>query len=286
MRQKGIAPIFILIGALILITVVSEIYFLSPKIALQKPATTEQIKQVKPVETPKSIFPYQRPSVPFKKAYLTYLVGDSIVGALGKSANQLRLDTIADYPQHEFVNYNYGFGSTNILTVPDRLNKQTTYLGETFPAINDQPFDLIIFESFAYNPLSELPLAEGLKKQTEILDSSIKAVIQKHPNSVVAIMTPIAPSEEFFAKGTVDLTPEVRKQWVDERIAYIKNAIAFAEKNNVPLINVYGKSLTPDGKADLKYINPQDYIHPSAEGVKLISKTIADYIFQNHIFPE
>lgn len=237
-------------------------------------------------ETAKELFPYQKPAIPVKRAYITFLVGDSMVGTLGKSANKLRLDLIENYPSHEFVNYNYGFGSTNILTVPERLAKPTTYLGETFPAINEATFDLIIFESFAYNPLSQYPLAEGLKEQTKTLDTSIKAVITKHPNSVVAIMTPIAPSEEFFAKGVIELTPELRKQWVEERVAYIKNAIEFAEKNNIPLINVYKKSQTVEGKADLKYINPTDYIHPSNEGIDLISKTIADFILQNHIFPE
>ena len=71
------------------------------------------------------------------------------------------------------------------MTVPERLNKQTTYLGETFPPVNETSFDLIIFESFVYNPLSQFPLAEGLKKQTETLEASIKAVIQKHPNSII-----------------------------------------------------------------------------------------------------
>jgi len=233
-----------------------------------------------------NVFPYQRPQIPAKRSYLTFLVGDSMIAALGKNANQLRMYLIALYPTHEFVNYNYGFSSTNILSVPDRLNNQTTYLGETFPPINDQTFDLIIFESFSYNPLSQYPLSEGLQKQTDILDISIKAVIARHPGSVVAIMVPIAPSEEFFAKKVVNPTSEARKQWVDERVAYIKNAIDFAQKNNIPLINVYEKSLTADGKVDLKYINPSDYIHPSKEGIKLISKTIADYIYQNHIFPE
>lgn len=281
MKQKGDVIIFILLIALFSIVIVTGAYYLKIKYAPQN-----QVPIQAKIEPPKSVFPYQRPTIPAKKAYLTFLVGDSIIAALGRNANQLRLDLIVNYPEHDFVNYNYGFGSTNILTVPDRLEKQSTYLGETFPAINNEGFDLIIFESFAYNPLSEYPLAEGLKKQSEILEISIKAVIAKHPNSVVAIMTPIAPSEEFFAKGTVDLTPEARKQWVDERVAYIKNAIEFANKNNIPLINVYEKSLTPEGKADLKYINPSDYIHPSNEGINLISKTIADSILQNHIFPE
>ncbi len=234
MRQKGTALIFILLGVLVIVGVAGGVYYLALKNVRQKPVAIPT-----KIEIPKNIFPYQRPSIPVKRAYLTFLVGDSEVAALGKNANQLREDLIAVYPAHEFVNYNYGFGSTNILTVPDRLEKTTTYLGETFPPINEQIFDLIIFESFAYNPLSEYPLAEGLKKQTETLDMSIKAVIKKHPGSVVAIMVPIAPSEEFFAKGVLNLTPEVRKQWVEERVAYIKNAIEFAEKNNIPLINVY-----------------------------------------------
>ncbi|MDO8551227.1 MAG: hypothetical protein Q7S03_00900 [bacterium] len=280
MRQKGTALIFILVGVMVIARIVIGVYYLTLKNMPQKPAVIPK------AEVPKNLFPYKRPSIPAKRAYLTFLVGDSIIAALGKNADQLRKDLIANYPAHEFVNYNYGFGSTNILTLPDRLNNQTTYLGETFPPINEQTFDLIIFESFAYNPLSQYPLEEGLKKQTEILDMSIKEVIEKHPNSVVAIMVPIAPSEKFFAKGIIDLTIEVRKQWVKERVAYIKNAIEFAQKNNIPLINVYEKSLTAEGTANLKYINPSDYIHPSNEGIKLISKTIADYIFQNQIFPE
>lgn len=288
MKQKGSVIIFILLGVLALVIVIGGAYYLALRNIPQKPSVIKNVVQtiVQPTPEPtKSPFPYQRPSLPVKKAYLTFLVGDSEIAVMGKNVNQLRLDLIALYPDHEFVNYNYGFGSTNILTVPDRLNTQTTYLGETFPPINEQTFDLIIFESFAYNPLSQFPLSEGLQKQTEILDFSIKEIIKNHPNSVVAIMTPIAPSEEFFGKRLLDLTPEVRKQWVVERVAYIKNAIDFAEKNNIPLINVYEKSLMGDGKVNLKYLNPGNYIHPSVEGIDLICQTIASYIYQNNIFP-
>ena len=271
----------LLLGVLFMATIASRVYSLSQNY----PGQYQEVPSVKTV-IPKIYYPYQRPSIPVKRSYLTVLVGDSMVAALGINANRLRLDLIDYYPAHEFVNYNYGFGATNILSVPDRLNKQTTYLGETFPPIIEQTVDLVIFESFAYNPLSQFSLAEGLSKQTEILDSSIKSVIDRHPGTVVAIMTPIAPSEEYFAKGIYDLKQEVRKQWVDERVAYIKNAIEFALKNNIPLINVYEKSLTAEGKANLKYINPNDYIHPSKEGILLTSKTIADYIYQNQIFQE
>ena len=99
-------------------------------------------------------------------------------------------------------------------------------------------------------------------------------------------MTPIAPNKQFFAKGVYDLKPEVRAQWVEERLAYIKNTIDYANQNNIPLINVYEKSLAPNGDGDLKYISKTDYIHPSTAGIDLMSKTIADFIFTNKIFPE
>lgn len=267
---------------LLMIMILAVSYYLMIKPEPTKPLPTPSPS---PLPTPQ-IFPYQPPKIPLKRAYITFLVGDSILATLGENANPLRLDLIAHYPQHEFVNYNYGFGATNILTVPDRLNKPTTFLGKTFPPIIEATFDLIIFDSFAYNPLSQFPLAEGLKKQEEMLDISIKEIILKHPSSVVAILAPNAPSTEFFAKGVYDLAPEVRQQWAEERISYIKNAIAYAQRNQIPLINVYEKSLTPEGKANLEYIDKKDYIHPSPAGIKLISKTIADFIYQNRIFPE
>jgi hypothetical protein len=279
MQQKGIIKYLILLVILLLIIASGVLYLFFNKEKPNIPPAVTETKIVNP-------FPYQKPSIPKKRSYITFLVGDSMLGSLGKSANKLRLNLISLYPDNEFVNYNYGFGSTNILSVPERLNSETTFNSEKFPPILKEQFDLIIFDSFAYNPLSELPLEEGLKKQTEILDQSIKTIIREHSNSVVAIIVPIAPSEEYFAKGVFDLTPELRKKWVEERVAYIQNAISYAEKNNIPLINVYQKSLNTESQADLKFINPIDYIHPSEEGVNLISQTIAEFIFENQIFPK
>ncbi len=115
-----------------------------------------------PTATPFAPFPYNRPTITKKQSYLTYLVGDSNIEALGVNANDLRLKLLAHYPNNEFVNYNYGFGSTNILTLPARLTTETTYKNSTFPPILKQGFDLIIIESFAYTPLSEYSLTEGL----------------------------------------------------------------------------------------------------------------------------
>lgn len=235
--------------------------------------------------TPFNPFPYSPPVIPAKRAYLTYIVGDSMVQALGTNANILRENLIKLYPSNEFVNYNYGFGSTNMLSLDKRLNTETEYEGSKFPSILSQGFDLIIIESFAYNPLSEYPLAEGLMVYESALDQNIKQIIKARPDSVVALMTPISPNKESFAKFSRDLSPEVRKEWVNERVAYINKLIEYANKNNIPLINVYERSLTPDGDGDLKYINPNDYIHPSPEGIELMAKTISEFIYENNIFP-
>src|SRR3989344_5477429 len=112
--------------------------------------------------TPFNPFPYMPPKLPYSHAYLTMLVGDSIVAALGPNADLLRQHLIEYYPDHEFVNYNYGFGATSIETLPDRLNKGSIYLDQNYLAILSQGFDLIIIESFGYNPLSQLNEGEGL----------------------------------------------------------------------------------------------------------------------------
>lgn len=219
-------------------------------------------------------FPYKNPIIPKNKSYRTVLIGDSIVASLGPNANNLRLDLIKHYPGNEFVNYNYGYPSTNILSLYDRL--QNTIL--------KQGFDLIIIESFGNNPLSEYPLSEGLQKQNDELKKSVDLILKTNPNAALAFMTPIALDPLTYAKSTRNLSQIVRKQWVDERVAYIDNHRRFAENLGIPVIDVYKVSLKKDGTVDRSYIS-DDYIHPSAKGIELISSTIADYIFNSKIFP-
>jgi len=72
---------------------------------------------------------------------------------------------------------------------------------------------------------------------------------------------------------------------VAERVAYIDNHRKFAQKLGIPVIDVYKASLKPDGTVDGSYIS-DDFIHPSKKGIELISQVIADYIFNNKVFPK
>jgi hypothetical protein len=238
-----------------------------------------------PTPTPFNPFPYQLPTIKSKPAYVLVLVGDSMTGALGPNAEQLRQKLLGYYPEKDFVSLNYGFGGQNILTLEKRLTQSTSFQGNSFPPILEQKFDLIIIESFAYNPLSHLPLEEGLEKQTQALDQAVKKFIQTHPGSALVFLATIAPNQKMFAQGIHELSPEKRAQWAQERITYLENHIQYAQARQIPLINVYQKSLAPDGDADLKYINPDNYLHPSHEGIDLISHSIAEFIFENKIFP-
>ena len=261
------------------------VFFLS---LVQKPQTAHLARgqTVSSTPVPFNPFPYNTPEIPYSRAYRTMLVGDSMVAALGLNAQALRLRLKELYPDHEFVNYNYGFSATSIETLQERLTKNVSYNGQDFPAILSQGFDLIIIESFAYNPLSQLAEGEGITRHIQVLDESIRQIIKARPEAVIAIMVTIAPSKTLFAKGVYQLLPEERAQWAEERTAYIRAVIAYAREKGIPLINVYEKSLTSVGDGNLKYINSDDYIHPSNEGVDLISKTIAEFIFANKFFPE
>lgn len=203
--------------------------------------------------------------------------------SLGQNFDDLRLDLTKTYPNKIFGLFNYGFGSTNILSVDDRLNQDSNYQGRTYPAILGRYFDIVFIESFGNNPLSQLPLEVGLQKQTATLNFLVAKLTETHPNSLIIFIATIAPSQAYYGKGAVNLSPAQRNLWANERRAYIENHISYAQSHNIPLINVYSQTLDKNGLALTKYLDPNNYIHPSEAGVRLISQTIANFLFQNKV---
>lgn len=213
--------------------------------------------------------------------YLIVLAGDSMTEYLG-NFDELRVFMSEYYPGESFDFLNYGFGSTNILSLPERLISHTFH-GRDFKPILDIPFDIIIIESFGHNPLSDYPLEEGLKKQTETLDQVIKLIKSKNPNAKIIFLATLSPNKKVYAGHLVDLSSEQRALWASERVAYIKNHIEYANSHKIPLINVFEKSLDLAGDGNLKYIEDHTYIHPSPNGIIFISKQIADFIHENNL---
>lgn len=218
-------------------------------------------------------------------AYTLIFVGDSMTAVLGTNMTELREELKKYYPKKVFGLFNYGFGSTNILSVQDRFEKDTPYVGQNYPAILNREFDVVFIESFGNNPLSQFHITEGLKKQTEALDKIVKSLRQKKPKSVIVFVATVAPIRNRYGEGAVVLSPEKRQEWSGERIAYIENHIKYAKDHNILLLNIYEKSKTKDGDGNIDYINTRDFIHPSPTGVLFISKSIADFLYQNKILP-
>ena len=210
-------------------------------------------------------------------------VGDSMTEYLG-NFDELRGYLKNYYPERKFLLLNYGFSSTNILSVQERLEKESSHSGRIFQAINNIPFDLILIESFGHNPLSDHPLEEGLNMQREALNKIVSTILQKHPKSAILFLATIAPNKERYAEGVINLTTEERNKWAKERVAYIKNHIDYAKSHNIPLINIYEKSLDQNNTGNIDYINSNDFIHPSPTGIYFISEEIAKFLYNNKFF--
>ena len=244
--------------------------------------------QPTPTPPPPKTLGIQVNPTPQESEYMIFLVGDSMTHALGphggefnKYINELYKDT-----GKGILIDNYAVGGSNILNLKKMISTHATYWDSSFSPLMARKFDIIIIESFGYNPLSQYPIKEGLKKHNEVLDEVLRDLRTSHPDAKIVFLATIAPNKEKYSSGvSPDTTPEQRRLQAEERIAYIKNHIEYAKKNDIPLINVFELSLDDKGDGDLRYINPDDYIHPSFEGVRFIGKEIADYIWENRLLP-
>lgn len=244
----------------------------------------QKTQQVQPkFDPPKAINVSGKEKVKYPQNYTIVMVGDSMTETLGNS-DELKKFLSDYYPQKSFEVLNYGFGATNILSVMDRITKETEH-GRKFRPIEDIDYNLILLESFGENPLSQYKLEEGLKRQTQELDKIVNTLKTTNPKGKIVFVTTIAPNKVIFAKNQVDLSTEKRADWVKERVAYMQNHIVYAHSHNILVINIFEKSLLKNGDGNPNYINTTDYIHPSPKGIIFISKEIADFIYSNNIFP-
>lgn len=221
--------------------------------------------------------------VKYPEDYTIVLLGDSMTETLG-NADELKGYLNEYFPDKTFEVLNYGYGSTSILSAKERLTKTTSHAGRDFRPILDIDFDYLIIESFGHNPLSEYPLEEGLKKQTEALDDIYSLVATTSGKEKLIFMSTIGTDKETYAKNTQpDLFPEVRKQWALERDRYLQNHLSQAKFYGIPGIDIFNPSLDKEGNVKSFLIRSDDNIHPSPTGVLFISKKIADFLVQNNL---
>ncbi len=267
MQFKNLAIVFLLFLFLFSLIFISFRFLPNPKKEVSTKPTLVDVQGKMKVKYPQDV--------------TIVLVGDSMTEYLGNS-DELRAYLKDYYPNKTFEVLNYGFGSTNILSLQERL-EQKTFHGREFRPILDIAFDIVLIESFGHNPLSDYSLEEGLKKQTEALEKAVSLIRLENPDSKIIFVATFGPNKKVYAYRSVDLSPEKRADWTNERISYIKNHIEFAQKNNIPVINIFEKALDENGDTNREYISDTDYIHPSPKGIIFISHQIADFIYENKI---
>jgi len=263
--------------------------FISPNGSMVQKKQITVIK-LTPTPTPFVFKSYSVPVIKIKPFYRIVMIGDSMTAALGPHGGGLSeyMNTLykknPQDPQRILID-NYA-KSSNILAVNDELSQKTTISEYTFGPLFSEDFDLILVESFGYNPLSQFGIQGGLEKQNQALDALMKTLITTHPHAAIVFVATISPNIETFGQQTQpNMSASDRAKLAEERIAYIKNHIQYATSHNIPLINIYQKSLTVNGDGNMIYINPTDDIHPSFAGVDFIEHEIGNFIFDNKILP-
>ncbi len=239
--------------------------------------------------TPAGPFKYIIPKIEKKREYQIVMLGDSMTYSLGPHGGPFYeyINDLYRKENHGILIDNYAQPSTSILTIQDAMNREQKFWDVDLPPLMPRKFDLILIESFGYNPLSQFPREEGLRKQREILDKTVTDLTKSHPKAVIMFVATIAPSKTTFAKNVdLNMNQSGRKNEVDERSAFILNHVAYAKLHNIPLINIYEKSLKPSGDGNVEYINPDDNIHPSAVGIKFIGQELTDFIYASNILPK
>jgi len=208
------------------------------------------------------------------------IVGDSMVDTMDTNLPYLQRELSLVYPTTTFTLLNYGIGSTTIDSGPSRLVEPFAYKDRSYEPIITLKPDLVIIESFAYNPLPDGNLAHHAEVVTQMVDS-----LRSHGISRIALMATIAPNREQFGRGPGGVNWNIETQDIHTAAinTYLQNTFTIAKNLNLPLIDAYSQSRDLLGNGLLDYINTHDHIHPSVAGHQFIAKQIINTLVTTKI---
>lgn len=207
--------------------------------------------------------------------------GDSMIDTMGTDLPYLKKALQVYYPQVEFTLLNYGTGAQNIEEGLSRLSQPYSYKDRNYPSPLTSGADIIVIESFAYNPMGE----EGLDKQWQALAQIVEQA--RSTGARVLLLAAIAPTKTQFGQGPggIDWPPQDAGQHADLICRYLENALNLGKSMNIPLVDAYHATLLNSGEGSLNYISSHDHIHPSAKGHQLVANLIAQKIAELKLIP-
>ncbi len=240
-------------------------------------AATETTPAATPTPTP--ITPRQTR----QKHYAIALLGDSMIDTLGPDVPHLKNKLLAYFPNTTFTILNYGVGASNIDAGISRITNTYTYLGKEIPSLVSQSPDIVVIESFGYNPY---PFEDGaIDKHWLQMAAAVDLVRNRLPAARIIIAATIAPNSAVFGSGVAGLsfTDEGRISHTSTIKRYLDTTVKFAQSQNLPLADAYHASLMKNGDGNTLYINPGDHIHYSDAGRDLVAQKILEAILSNKL---
>ncbi len=222
------------------------------------------------------------PGLPHRKnLYTIAVLGDSMVDTLGPDVPHLKASLRQRYPGVGFTLLNYGVGGKNIENGIFRLTSDYDYLDRHIPSLVSQKPDIVVVESFAYNPFIE---AEGEVNRHWLALAKVVDILRQHlPNVDIVIAATIAPNSQIFGDGALHWNSTQKREKTDRINALLINAIRFAQSQRLPLADVMTPSRLADGNGNPDYINPGDRIHYSDAGRELFGKVVAKAIISHKL---
>jgi hypothetical protein len=224
-----------------------------------------------------------QPFSDYSESLTIALVGDSMVDVMGRDLPYLKTALQSFFPRADFNLLNYGVGAENIERGYSRIQGEYDYKEVHYYPLSAVNPDIVIIESFAYNPFSQ---KDGeLDKQWTYL-SMITDFLKNNTSAQIIIMATIAPSRSHFGQGPGGVNWPADIAWEhSQRInSLLDNAIKFAQAANLPYIDVYHQTLQVNGEGNSAYISSHDHIHQSEAGNRFLASLIAEKIFNLKIF--
>jgi hypothetical protein len=218
-----------------------------------------------------------------QKDFITIaLIGDSMVDTMGTWCPYLNNHLKKTYPQTHFELLNYGVGSTNILSALDRLTQPLSYQDRNYPSPLAANPDVVIIESFAYNPL---PLSEDNLQQHQQILSQLANLVRNETSAQLFFLTTIAPHHQKFGTGPNGVNWDSRSivPHTEAIHAYLENTINTARNLGIPVIDAFHSSQDSNGNGREALINPGDHIHPSVAGHQFLAQTIAHTLISSRV---
>lgn len=233
-----------------------------------------------PVATPA---PTPIPHTTRKRHMTIALLGDSMIETLGTGVPDLQRKLSTYYTQSSFTLLNYGIGSTTIDDGIKRITNDSVYNAQKIPSLVSRLPDLVIVESFAYNPYT---MDEGALTRHWLALARIMDILREQlPDAKVLLSATITPNAKTFGNGApyISYTDIEKHEKVMTIKAYLDNTVRFARSENIPLANAYNPSTMRDGNDNWAYISPVDHIHYSTKGRLFFIDTLFETIIDNKL---